>query len=65
MDPRKAQSSESQLFAIEQKTCSELRFAWREKRMNEAWSRGGGLRRYISFFMHFDPKNMSKNLDPF
>ena len=33
--------------------------------MNErgmGWSR---LRRYISFFMHFDPKNMSKDLDPF
>ena len=33
--------------------------------MNESGAGLPRLRRYISFFMHFDPKNMSKDLDPF
>ena len=52
----RAKADSSQLSVVnEQKTFSERRFIWWEKRMNE---RGAGIPiidRYILFVMHFDP----------
>ena len=70
MEDETPASSESQLFAIEQKVCSKHRFARLEKRMNEqskmneAWHGEGDCEGTYKIFYAFSPEICPKTWIP-